>query len=68
MDDDPTTFDPALIQDVAGGDVAAKLTNTLVRYDDEGRLAPDLAERYDVSLDGLTFTFHLRPDRAVRHG
>jgi len=68
MDDNPTTFDPALIQDVAGGEIAAKLFNGLVRYDEEGRLVPDLAERYDVSADGLTFTFHLRPDARFATG
>ncbi len=64
LDADPTTFDPALIQDVAGGEIAAKLFNGLVRYDQQGRLIPDLAERYEVSADGCTFTFHLR--RGVR--
>ena len=60
LDADPTTFDPALIQDVAGGEIAAKLFNGLLRYDEEARLVGDLARTYEVSPDGLTFTFHLR--------
>jgi len=62
LDADPTTFDPALIQDVAGGEIAAKLFNGLLRYDEQGTLIPDLAERYEVSSDGRTFTFHLRSE------
>lgn len=33
----------------------------LVRLGDEGRIEPCLAERWEVSEDGLTYTFHLRP-------
>lgn len=36
----------------------------LVRFDDEGRILPLLAERWSVSRDGLTFTFTLK--RGVR--
>ncbi len=61
LDADPTHFDPALIQDVAGGEIAAKLFNCLLRYDEEGHLVGDLAQRYEVSEDGCTFTFHLHP-------
>lgn len=36
----------------------------LVRFDDEGRILPLLAERWTVSRDGLTFTFTL--ERGVK--
>ena len=39
------------------------LVNTydgLVEYDNEGVLQPALAESYEVSEDGLTYTFHIR--------
>lgn len=32
----------------------------LLEYDCEGTSQPALAESYDVSDDGLTYTFHLR--------
>lgn len=32
----------------------------LREYDGEGTLQPALAESYEVSDDGLTYTFHLR--------
>lgn len=34
--------------------------DTLVSYDDNGKIQGSLAETYDVSEDGLTYTFHLR--------
>jgi ABC-type transport system substrate-binding protein len=57
----PTTLDPALIVDVTGATIAAKLFNGLVRFDQQLNLQPDLAERWEVSPDGTTYTFHLRP-------
>ncbi len=56
----PTTLDPALIVDVSGATIAAKLFNGLVRYDRDLNLQPDLAERWSVSNDGTTYTFVLR--------
>jgi len=61
LKDDPTTLDPALVKDVAGGRIIAHIYGTLVTYDAEGNLVGDLAERWDVSPDGKTYTFHLRP-------
>ena len=34
--------------------------DTLVRYDDNNEIAPCLAESWEVSDDGLVYTFHLR--------
>lgn len=36
--------------------------NTLVCYDDAGEIKGELAEAYDISDDGLTYTFHLRKE------
>lgn len=36
--------------------------DTLVKYDEKGELTGALAERWEVSEDGKTYTFHLRPD------
>jgi ABC-type transport system substrate-binding protein len=60
LGDNPTTLDPALIKDVSGGRLSALLYPNLVRYTDDGRLAGDLAEAWEVSPDGLVYTFHLR--------
>ncbi|MCR5173023.1 MAG: peptide ABC transporter substrate-binding protein, partial [Oscillospiraceae bacterium] len=34
--------------------------DTLVRYDENNEIAGCLAETWEVSKDGLTYTFHLR--------
>ena len=57
---DPVTLDPALITDVTSATVAAKLYNGLVRLRDDLEVAPDIAERWDLSEDGLRYTFFLR--------
>ena len=43
-------------------DLAALLFNGLTRIDGDGTPIPDLAERWEVTADGLTYTFHLRPN------
>src|SRR5271169_781058 len=60
----PSTLDPALIADVSGASVAAKLFNGLVKLDDHLSVAPDIAERWHISKDGLKYTFMLK--RGVR--
>jgi len=60
----PSTLDPALITDVAGASVAAKLFNGLVRLNDNMSVSPDIAERWQISGDGLRYIFFLR--RQVR--
>lgn len=57
--ENPTTLDPALIVDVAGGAIAAKLFNGLVRVDEACKIIPDIAESWEVSEDGLVYTFKL---------
>jgi oligopeptide transport system substrate-binding protein len=58
----PTTLDPALIVDVTGGLIAAKIFNGLVRLDENLGVIPDLAESWDTSQDGIKYTFRLRRD------
>lgn len=40
--------------------VGANVIDTLVEYNPYGELVPGLAESWEVSADGLTWTFHLR--------
>jgi peptide/nickel transport system substrate-binding protein len=60
--DDIVSFDPAESYEFTNGEVDANCYRRLVRPDteDSTKIAGDLAETYDVSADGLTFTFHLR--------
>lgn len=64
----PTTLDPALIVDVTGGLIAAKLFNGLVRLDEHLEIIPDLAESWDISPDGIQYTFYLRRDVRFSNG
>ena len=59
LNTNPTTLDPALIVDVTGASIGAKIFNGLVRFDQDLRLQPDLAEKWEVSPDGETYTFFL---------
>lgn len=58
---DPESLDPHKSRSTESGDVLRDLGEGLMGYDREGRLVPRAAERFDVSEDGLEYTFHLRP-------
>ena len=57
---DPETVDPALNSAVDGGNMLLHAFECLLVVDQEGKLAPGQAESWEVSEDGLTWTFHLR--------
>src|SRR5690348_1670567 len=59
---EPTTFDPAVVEDGPTIEVLMHVFDGLVQWTPQNALAPALAERWEVSPDGRTFTFHLRPD------
>ena len=42
--------------------ISANVIDTLVEYDRYGNIQPSLAEKWEMSEDGLTWTFHLRKD------
>lgn len=56
----PTTLDPALIVDVTGGLIAAKLFNGLVRLDEKLNVIPDIAERWEIKGRGTEYLFFLK--------
>lgn len=58
--DDIKTFDPQLSTDVSGAYVLRDLFEGLVSSDPQGKAIPGLAESWEVSEDGLTYTFKLR--------
>ena len=60
--DDIVSFDPAESYEFTNGEVDANCYRRLIRpnLDDATKIDGDLAEKWEVSKDGLTFTFHLR--------
>lgn len=59
---DPVTWDGLATSRAADTDAIINTYDGLMEYDVEGTLQPALAESYEVSYDGLTYTFHLRKD------
>lgn len=57
---EPNKLDPALNSTVDGSCLAILAFSGLVTYDAEGQLVPELAESYEMSEDGMTYTFTLR--------
>lgn len=57
-------LDPVATFDTTSGVIQHLLYDSLLDYDDQGRVVPQLAEGYDVSPDGRQYTFRLR--RGVR--
>lgn len=57
---DPRSLDPALSTDVPTGRAVGYLFDGLTRFEPDARVEPGLAERWEVSPDGATYTFHLR--------
>ena len=60
LPESPTTLDPTFVVDVAGGRIAAKLFNGLLRLNDQGGIEPDIASDWQISDDGRTYTFEIR--------
>jgi len=61
---EPGSLDPALSRDIAGYKILMHLLEGLVMPDDrEGAPRPALAERWELSDDGKTYTFHLRESK-----
>jgi len=61
-DREPTCLDPHVGGDMPQVFVAQQYLDSLVSMDAEGRIGPWLAKSWEVSDDGLTYTFHLRND------
>lgn len=56
----PETLDPQVTSATSSFQVARSIYDTLAQVDRDGELVPGLAESWEVSEDGLAWTFHLR--------
>ena len=65
---DPPTLDPHLTTDTTSSFVVVELFSGLVTLNTDLELVPDIAERWEISADGLQYTFYLRPNAKFHDG
>lgn len=65
---EPETLDPALITGQPEGRLANALFEGLTSFDATGQPVPGVAERWEISDDKRTYTFHLRRDARWSNG
>jgi len=53
-------MDPALSTDVPTGRAVAYIFDGLTRFTPDAKVVPGLAKSWEVTPDGITYTFHLR--------
>jgi len=66
--DDYPSIDPALVEDVEGASVARDLFEGLMTEDATGNMQPGVATSFEMSEDGMTYTFTLRENAKWSNG
>jgi oligopeptide transport system substrate-binding protein len=67
--DEPSDLDPHINNALSTGVILGSLFEGLVTFAGDGKtLLPGVAEKWDVSADGLTYTFHLRGNAKWSNG
>lgn len=66
-DGNTLSLDPALANDPQSGFIVAQLFSGLTSQSNSG-VYPQLAQSWEVSADGLSWTFHLRPNLRFSEG
>ena len=65
---EPQTLDPHLADGVPAGNILRDLFEGLTAEAPDGRIVPGVAMRWNISRDGLTYTFYLRRDARWSNG
>ncbi len=65
---EPPTLDPHQVGDVDSAGVLVEIFSGLVTLNTDLQVEPDLAERWEVSDDGLTYTFFIRSNAKFHDG
>ena len=65
---DPPTIDPHVTTDATSARIIVEVFGGLVTIDPALNIVPDLAESWDISNNGLVYTFHLRHDAKFHDG
>jgi ABC-type transport system substrate-binding protein len=68
MQADFRSLDPAIAYDYDSIPLTRLLFRGLLEYDDEARLLPGQASDWNISPDGKTYTFHLKPGIKFANG
>ncbi len=68
LGDNPPTLDPAFVTDIYGGLVVRQIFDGLVQFDAHLNVMPAIAEFWEASQDGRTWTFALRRGVKFHHG
>ena len=64
----PRVINPLSLSRDTDRDIARLVFSGLLTYDGAGNIVPDIAERYDISRDGKTYTVFLRKNAAWHDG
>ena len=65
---DPPTLDPHLTTDATSATIIVEVFSGLVTINPDLKIVGDIAETWDVSPDGMTYTFHLRDNAKFHDG
>jgi len=65
---EPATLDPHTMVGVPESNIARDLFEGLVTEDRDGNIVPGVAQRWDISKDGLIYTFYLNPQARWSNG
>ena len=65
---EPPTLDPHQVGDTDSAGVLVEIFSGLVTLNTDLQVEPDLAERWEVSDDGLTYTFFIRSNAKFHDG
>lgn len=68
LGNDPSTLDPARINDIHGRTIAQQIYDGLVEFDESLAIKPAIASSWKSSRDGLIWTFYLRKGVKFHHG
>ncbi len=67
-DEEPTSLNPSIGFDALSWEPLNNLMEGLTRLDEDSVVGPGVAEEWEVSDDGLTYTFYLREDANWSNG
>jgi peptide/nickel transport system substrate-binding protein len=62
IEEDPPFFNPAVSSGISSFVAGAPCYSALTRLGRTGQITGDLARDWNISADGMVYTFHMRPD------